>query len=186
MFPYCAYPAFDYTPRVKIDSAPDEVRAFRVDMCKRATDVSPFRAPFEECLSEIPVANYDEVPAQLKPSITYGVIVLAVALNYGTHTSHSLALRLYRPGYELVEIRTWERANRVDWNPASDLNAQEQALDRLYTSNRLEKGSKSSPHRDALMFGVGEYNRLGVAADSPEQRARLANKSSKLLELAEQ
>src|SRR5947207_3925407 len=86
--PYCVYTALDYTPRVKIDSPPDEVRAFRVDICKATGDMSVFRGPGQECLSEIPVSYHDEVPAQFKPSVTYGFVVMAIALNYLTHASN--------------------------------------------------------------------------------------------------
>jgi hypothetical protein len=105
MVPYCAYPALDYTPPVKIDAPSAQVRAFRVDISKPTGDMSVFRGPIYESLSEIPVTNTDEVPAQIKPSVSYGFIVNGVALNYLTHTSYSVGMRVYRPGYELVEIR---------------------------------------------------------------------------------
>ena len=186
MFPYCAYPALDYTPQVKIDAPPAQVRAFRVDISKPTGDMSLFRGPIFEYLSEIPVTNTDEIPAQIRPSVSYGFVVIGVALNYLTHTSYSVALRVYRPGYELVEIRSWEQVNRVVWKAVSDIDAQEKALDGLFIPDRLERGSKWVAHRAALTFGAGEYDRLAGAAESVEQRARLAKKAATLRERAEQ
>jgi hypothetical protein len=186
IFPYCAYPRLDYTPAVKLDTQPGEVRAFRVDITKPTADLSVFVGPVYERLSELPVTNTDEVAAQLKPSVTYGFVVIGIALNYLTHTSHSVALRLYRPGFELVEITSWERAHRVAWKPAPDLDAQEKALDALLPLGLLEAGSKAPTHRDTLNFGAAEYERLAAIAASPDHRGRLAEKASKLRERAKE
>jgi hypothetical protein len=180
VFPYCAFPKLDYTPAVKLDAQPDEVRAFRVDSIMPSADLDVFAGPVYDRLSEIPVTNTDEVPGQLKPSVTYGFVVVGIALNFLTYTDHSVAVRLYRPGFDLVEIKSWERAHRVAWKPAPDLDAQEKALDGLLPFGGLEPGSGSAAHKDALLFGAAEYERLAAGASSPEQRERLAAKASKL------
>jgi hypothetical protein len=169
---------------VKLDSATGEVRAFRIDITKPTADMSVFVGPVYERLSEIPATNTDEIPAQIKPSVTYGFVVIGIALNYLTHTSHSMALRLYRPGYELVEVKPWERVNRVAWKSAPDLEVQEKTLDTLLPLGRLEPGSKSAAHRDALLFGAAEYERLAATAQAEDQRTRLTSKAGKLRERA--
>lgn len=185
IFPYCAYPTLDWTPRVKLDTSPSEVHAFRVDIIKATADLGVFVEPGDESLSAIPVASTDEVPAQVKASVSYGFVVIGFALNFLTHTSHSVALRVYRPGYELVEIRSWERVNRVAWKPAGDLGAQEKAIDRLLPLDRLEAGSRSPAHREAILFGAAEYERLASVAQSQDDQARLATKAGKMRTRAE-
>jgi hypothetical protein len=188
IFPYCAYPRLDYTPGVKLDSPPNEVHAFRVDITRPIADMSMFvgPVPVDERLSELPVTNTDEVPAQIKPSVTYGFVVIGIVLNYLTHTSHSIALRLYRPGYELVEIASWQRVNRVPWKRAADLEAQVKTLESLFPFGQLEAGSKSAAHRDALLFGASEYERLATIARSQDQQARLTGMATRLRERAEE
>jgi hypothetical protein len=139
----------------------------------------------DESLSAIPVANSDEVPAQVKPSVSYGFVVIGGVLNYLTYTSHSVAVRLYRPGYDLVEIRSWQRVNRVAWKPTADLGIQENALDRLLPLDRLEGGSRSPAHRKTMLFGAAEYERLASVAQSQDDQARLATKAGELRKRAE-
>jgi hypothetical protein len=50
------------------------------------------------------------------------------------------------------------------WNPAPGLDAQERALDALLPPKRLEPGSTSAAHREALLFGAAEYERLEATA----------------------
>ncbi len=181
--PYCAYPTLDFTPSVKLDTQLGEVRAFRVDITKPTADLSVFVGPVYERLTELPVMNTDEVAPQLKTSVTYGFVVIGIALNYLTHTSHSIALRLYRPGFELVEIKSWERVKRVYWKTAPDLDTQEKVLDVLLPLGLLEGGSTGAAHRESLLFGASEYDRLAAVASS-DQQTRLKEKATKLRERA--
>jgi hypothetical protein len=189
IFPYCAYPTLGYTPSVQLDTPPDVVHAFRVDITRARADLGVFQFyPYHgaECLTEVPVTNTDEVPAQIKPAVSYGLVVIGIALNFFTHTGHSLALRLYRPGYELVEIHSWELVNRVAWRPAPDIKAQEKALDTLFPFARLEPGSKSPAHKKALLFGAAEYERLAAATHEESDRTRLTKQATSLRGRAEE
>jgi hypothetical protein len=171
----------------------DEVHAFRVDITRQNEDVGVCAT---ERLSEIPARNTDEVPSQLRPGLISGFVVIGVAVNYVTYTSHSLALRLYRPGYALVEVASWEFDHRVTWQPAPRVEDQEKALDGLFPLDRdatspsiadshgLANGSASPAHRRALLFGAAEYDRLGHQAESKERAGRLARKAAALRELA--
>jgi hypothetical protein len=209
LMPY-AYPKLDYTPPVKLDTPPGEVHAFRVDLTRYISMWMPMeeddRMVFER-LTEIPVPPTVEVPAQIKLSVTSGS-----DLNFEKppeKTEHSVALRLYRPGYELVEIGAWEQVDRVCWKPAPDLKAQTKALDQL-TSASLSEGSSaffeqkygldqilpksatvpeigsvSPEHRAALLFAAAEYEKLATGASSPDEQKELKAKATELRKLAD-
>jgi hypothetical protein len=188
IFPYCAYPTLGYTPNVAVGPETSTVHAFRVDSTREGADLGVFdfeKYGGDERFTEVPVTNTDEVPAQLKPAVSYGFVVFGVALNFLTHTSHSIALRLYRPGYEVVEIRSWELAQRVVWRPAPDLAAQEKALDDLMGARRLEPGSAAPAHKKALLFGAAEYERLAAVAQDKKASNRLMEQAALLRKLAE-
>lgn len=184
--PYCAIPKLDYTPSVKLESEPDEVHAFRVDISRSNGSMSVFReGAASESLEELRVNDANEVPAQIKPSVRYELVVIGIALNYLSYTTHSVALRLYRPGYELVEVRSWERGDQIEWRAAPGLRAQEIALDSLFPIGSLERGSESRAHRKALIFGACEYERLATNADSKADQTRLIGEANELREVAD-
>jgi hypothetical protein len=130
------------------------------------------------------------------------VFVLGIALNYPVYTSHTVAMRLYRPGYDLVEIDSWQLPEKVAWKKAPDLAAQEKELDRLmlttdeasrpaiWLGRTLRPGSASAAHRQALLFGASEYERLAASAQSShpnpnESSRRLVEKAGTLRALAD-
>jgi hypothetical protein len=183
--PYCAYPTFAYTPSIKLETNSGDVHAFRVDLTRFTADLGVFDdGPWHERLLEIPLTNPDEVPSQLKPSLTYGFAVNAVALSYLTYTEHAVALRVYRPGYELVQIRSWQQANRISWTRVPDLEGQEKVLDTLFPPCLLVAGSESTAHCAALLFGASEYERLAALAQSDHQRVHLSAKATRLRDRA--
>jgi hypothetical protein len=184
--PYCAYPKLDYTPSIQIDPQPGQVHAFRVDIRKPTADKGVFEGPVYEKLTELPISDENEVASQMKPSFTYGFAVIGVAVNFLTYTTHSVAVRLYQPGYELVEIKSWERTDTIVWTPAKDLEAQEKALDGLYFVWFLDPGSEAERHKQALLFGAGEYDRLATLSTSRELRKKLIQKADALRKRADE
>lgn len=194
---YCAYPKIDYTPGVKIDAPSSEVHIFRVDSTKDG--VLPFagliHVPADQLLkwnesstgllSELPKTEEERVPAQFKTSLSYGLAVPILVVNALTHTTHSMSLRLYRRGYDLIEIKSWQKHGQIVWKPVPDLEAQENVLDALLADQRLV-GSASPAHRDALQFVAVEYERLAAATQSPDHQSRLVGKASKLREGAKE
>lgn len=189
IFPYVG-PSIAYTPSVKLDVPREEVRAFRVDIA--SSRFIPFRhdeitamlsKSIAERLSEVPISYEDEVPGQMKASVQYGVVV--VGLFNGVRRDHdSVALRLYRPGYDLVEIGSWEGANRVEWKPAVDVSAQEKVIDRLFSDcfrYSQAKGSGSPAHREALLFGASEYERLAKLPSSIVWQPEALEKKAKAM-----
>jgi hypothetical protein len=126
-----------------------------------------------------------------------------IALIYTKHTSHNVLLRLYRPGYELVEFDSWLARSEIEWNKASSVAEQEKAIDGLlhvrapyfgekegeYSFPGLAAGSTSEGHRKALLFAASEYERvaaqLRAGREDPEQSGkRLLQKAGALKELA--
>jgi hypothetical protein len=175
----------------------DELHAFRVDITTAFVDIGgtdywTFR--------EITPLSAGKLLPQTKVSATYGYYVFGIALNFPVYTSHSVAMKLYRPGYELVEIDSWEFPGEIVWRKAPDLAGQEQALNRLFlladndgettwprVVRKLVPGSVSPEHRRALLFGASEYERLasGAAPGTEEAvRRRLQSKAKKLHQLA--
>jgi hypothetical protein len=174
------YPRLECTLPVKVESEGNDVHAFRVDFTRSQIDIGAWTAPGGETLAEVPVTASDRIPAQIKSSLTYGVFVIGIAVNYFVETDHWVALRLYRPGFELVEIRSCELANRVLWKLAPGLEAQEKALDALFAYPEYYGSSPPPAHKAALLFGASEYERLASLAIVPEQRKRLADKAKSL------
>jgi hypothetical protein len=123
-------------------------------------------------------------------------------------TTHSVAVRLYRRGFETAEIRPGQKM-LDDWTKAADLDAQEKAVDDLlgvsplqstsplkpikgtgaHSPPALELGTVSDGHQKALLFAAGEYEWLANQVSEPfeeEQamRRRLLEKARRLKDLA--
>lgn len=197
--PY-AVPSIDYTPRVTLEAPREEVRAFRVDIAYDKYDFlfsGTLAKTHSERLREVPISSRDVVPGQLKTSITTGLVVIGVAVNFRIQEGGAVALRLYRPGYELVEVKSRQLTYQVEWKPATDLPAWERVLDQLFGGKRAGDereagrflrgpvaGSASAAHREALLFGASEYERLARLAESTGQREGLAAKAKAMRDLA--
>jgi hypothetical protein len=114
---------------------------------------------------------------------------------------HVVRLRLYRPGFETIELTPQDQVEVVAWKQASDLAAEAKAVDdllhtdsrRVFLSNEdkppsvciehILPGSASEGHRKALLFAASEYERLaGLAKD--EQQKHLLERSAQVRALA--
>lgn len=201
-----AYPSISVTPVVQVGPAPSEVRAFRVDV----TDGPG--APGSNCttLSEAPLILGNCLSPQMKLALDYGWMAHFIALSCKRHTAHTIMVRLYRPGWQTVEIGSWGLPGEVDWKEARDLAGRESAVDDLVSTwahdaeghmgalheesptdsklfRRLAPGSTAPGHRQALLFAASEYDRLAVqvsAAGDETMRTRLAEKARALHDLA--
>jgi hypothetical protein len=159
-----AYPCLTHVPGIRIGEDHDQAHAFRVDETLRRADLS---LDERDLLTPISLSG-DAIPAQFDLSVTHGLYVVGVALNYPIITGHSVAVRLYRPGYELIEVKPGENVDKADWKAAPDLASQEKALDDLFchvgrdgdSHFLLAPGSASATHKQALYFGAAEYERL--------------------------
>jgi hypothetical protein len=116
---------------------------------------------------------------------------------------HGVGVRLYAPGYQLIVLKEGQDVRELTWKAVPDLRGQAAALDGLYfpgdmpRTSALDKdltislaaGSVAGPHRQALLFGVSEYERLTVLArtQSPADAdllKRLDERTRQLGELA--
>jgi hypothetical protein len=207
--PY-GYPAVAVTPAVRVGEQPDGIYPFRVDITTEHVDIGESAA---YTLSHLPLTPAGRVPSQTECSLDHGMLVLGIALNYQVHYSHKMLVRLYRPGYQLVEIKPGMRPVKVVWKEASDLAAQEQAVDALlftaaprlgaagsFAASDLSKGKGAEPcgfgglkvgsvaakHREALQFAASEYARLASTPSGDEKGSRrLAAKADWLRDWAQ-
>ena len=200
IFPYVA-PSIASTPRIELDAPREEVRAFRVDvtLSQDSPDLSgPFLSQTNtERLSEVPISQRDEVPSQLKASIQHGGVIIGV-LSLRTRESESVVVRLYRSGFDLVEVGSWDGRKRVEWKPATSIAAQEKAVDHLFGGGQVGPrrpalrfgcwqagGSVSAAHREALLFGASEYERLAkFPSSTADERKALQDKAKAKRDLA--
>jgi len=151
------------------------------------------------------------VPSQLEVAPATGVYnpFQLVGATEHERNLYTMTVRLYRPGYQTKELKSWDKARSPKWTPAPDLLAQEKAIDDLlavpsdqpttgtWWDQRdqkvpsLQPGSISNAQQNALMFASSEYQRL---ANSPAAggssvigvRERLQQKAIYLRKYAEQ
>jgi hypothetical protein len=198
VLPYAA-PTLSYVPPYDLECPVSEVHAFRINITRERKDMGAIeRCELKEIAPDAPMKS----PSQTSVGCTHGFYVAGVALNFPVSTSHTIAVRLYRPGYETVEVNSWDAPGKVIWKPALTTAAQEMALDDLFDlgveakkaafllHRQLEAGAKSAAHREALRFGAAEYAHLAgtVVGQDPTQRAlrdRLVEKARRLEQLAE-
>jgi hypothetical protein len=200
--PY-AYPNLMSVPAVRLDATLEPITAFRVEVKGQVADLGSSTDDY--ALSRIDCGPGERLPAQSDFSLEYGFYVVGGALEYPVHWGKTLLVRLYRPGFETVELREGEEA-KVGWMPALDLAAKERAIDDLlaepaYSSfaqarrrsareqaggaapaesvpQSLPPGSRSAAHHAALVFTASEYDRLIVTAKPPEADAERLRKKA--------
>jgi hypothetical protein len=215
--PY-AFPTVSFIPPVYVgdeDQALEhkDLHAYRVDI-RQYFGCPDLPLPAQYFLSPITTLG-DWSSPQGKVSADWGYIWNCIALIYDGRIHHTVQLRLYRPGYELVRIRSWQMPTRVAWKRAPDLLARENALDALLAApelgncafqdepdskksdgkeppwgySLLQPGSSSVPHKETLRFAASEYDRLAALASADsglsEIRLRLAAKAKWLREHAD-
>jgi hypothetical protein len=209
--PFCI-PEVNTIPPVDLGTTKNDVHIFRVDVTEQMT-VDP--APGDVLSGPHAVETYEltQVPADA-PGVTPRQVGLTfrqgwrkVGLgNFNTDClSHTIALRLYRPGFDTIEVQCSRVPREVHWTEAVDLSAQEKALDDVlgvslfdakvplskafWVTRKLEPGTTSDAQRDALLFCAGECERLARRAtrdsEDPDMRGRLLAKAARLKALAE-
>jgi hypothetical protein len=204
-----AYPSVSYVAPVNVGAIPDQVHAFRVDVADDDNS-SDLTEKDEYVLHPIPLHRDGSFDPQVKIGVDYGWIWNCITLIMDGSTHHTMMVRLYRPGYQTLEIESWQKNGRMKWVVASSLDEQEQALDDLVSTwgttpvriqNRIARtgfvpprdplvfrylapGSSTDEHRQALHFAASEYERLMREAIDPEMRSRLQEKGKALRQLA--
>ena len=209
--PFCV-PEYSVVSATRTGCDAKEVHAFRVDITQKQ-DLK--EGPPPDCkvtgenleslqLTRIPLADDGTTSSQVTFNCASGWSYVGFWNFVNSRTSHAVVVRLYRPGFESIELKAGQDPREMQWQAAPDLAAQEKAIDDLLGTNplesgkalskdlqrRLEPGTKSTAHRDALLFASREYERLArsVAAeelDGSEIRARLVEKARRLKSLAD-
>jgi hypothetical protein len=125
------YPSFCQTPGAAIDDP--GVRAFRVtNECKRRGCIIAGSVMFAHQVEPIGIVD-SRVEAQTNNSFVSYYLLFP----FEGHSSRTVKVLLYRPGYETVEIpeRPWwtflgkNQPERVVWKEACDLSSQVKALE---------------------------------------------------------
>lgn len=194
LIPY-AYPNLAYVPGPEF-VLPDS-HAFRVDVTVHEADAGE---DGEFTLTEIPTA-LEEIPDQFGFSINRGYYVLGLAANYNVGWFHSTRIRVYTPGYPLIEVAPWDMSSKgVDASRASlGWSGQEQAIDDLIRCpavchSRLalqqhqgaeESRGIASPRDiraspETFAFAAKEYERVATLAPKQAEAARLRKKAEDL------
>lgn len=206
-----AYPTVAFVPGVRVGAPVDEVHAFRLDVADDDNGIEfADREHDRYILHSLSPGAGDRLWPQMKTAVDYGWIWHFIAMSYGGHTHHTLLVRLYRPGFQTIEVRSWQKGGEAKWVEAADLETQEKAIDDLLSTwgtdfqgwirrrtshdskdaprdstvfHSLAAGSTSKSHRQALLFAASEYERLKSAADQA-MRSRLEEKAQALRQLA--
>lgn len=147
---YYAYPTLAHTPDLVIDNHDGGAHAFRVDIDR--TERKPAATATEYTLSRIPIDTRGLVPSQLEVASASGVYN---PLGIGDVKEHersvyTMAIRLYRPGSQTMEVKEWDKSRPLQWMPAPDLESQERAVDYL-----LEDPERPDPARPNLIIATG-------------------------------
>lgn len=189
--PY-AYPNLSYVPGCEISTQMQDCHVFRVDVTAYQADAGEYD---EYSVVEIPRRPDGSYPPQFGVSVDRGVYVLGGVLNYNIGRFHSTMVRLYRPGYNLIELEPWDSSEKVQWHPAANFAEQEKAIDALLLRPLVvtspNPASNSASHRNPWdggytswkatdVFVIGEYERIAAVAPTPEDAARLRDKAEKL------
>jgi hypothetical protein len=211
--PVCI-PELSYVAPVDLGKAATEVHAFRVDVREKTVvniddnvksaggGVSYYE------FTPVSLSGRGTVSLQWDVSWAYGWRCFGIWNYWPSLTTHSVAVRLYRRGYQTVELRPSEEL-LDDWTRAADLEAEEKAVDDLLGVSPLESTSPSKPvkgigahsppalefgttsagHRKTLLFAASEYEWLAHQlsdADAEDQamRNRLLEKERRLKDLA--
>jgi hypothetical protein len=182
-----AYPTASFIPGVSLGSAPQEVRAFRVDVKDDTCRAVPGKPPVAEDdryeMEEITLRFGQWLCPQAKLAVDYSWQSLGDDPHSEQNTHHLLLIRLYRSGYKTVEIPAWDLASNPDWQPISTLVEQERSVDDLVSTfarddrarvtqagtDDARSGKRATPPpRDSSVFA-----RLAPGSASKEHRAAL-------------
>jgi hypothetical protein len=192
-----AYPQLSYVPPVQLPDAGDEIHAFRMDVVQVMEDI--YHAEDKCVLRTIPISPTGAVAGQAKVSLetAWGVMML-IPSEWNHHCWHAMRVRLYRPGFQTVEIEPWQSVAQVRWQAACDWQSQEKAVDDLIASCHFDclilpaspaqclptsAGTEAMPvptwlsHLACGSTSEGQRQSLRFAADEYERIAVLAAKA---------
>ena len=198
LIPY-ATPKMSYLPEVDPSSKSADCRVFRFDSVVHEMKMGVYP---EYTLTELIPGTDGKIPSQTSVLLDHKNLVIGPAYiseNYDVCVISRTRLRLYRPGYRLVELGSLDSGARIQWQPAT-WSDQEQAIDALlsgppavvqstsesFTSNpkpkppfeQLPKVTRGSAEETRpLLFAAVEYERVAKIAPTPADATRLREKA---------
>jgi hypothetical protein len=192
------YPHLDRVPSLVPDmlaeseSALETTYAFRIDAIEYHWGRDGQRSSTYCTLLEVPPGQ-----RQWALNVDYGWVG---CLDHKDITVKGMAVRLYRPGFAVVQLERGQPPGPIAWQKLHHWREEEKALDDLLappTAGRAQNWyglvtetptwlAVNDGHKQALQFVAGEYDRLAAQlppSASPQDRQRLLAKS-KYLEAA--
>jgi hypothetical protein len=203
--PYCL-PEFNVVSAVSVPVPGGDVHIFRVDGTVNA-DMPVFfgcgaRYVEDESheLARLQPTDRKTVPRQWTVGIEHGWCCVGLANQRTVWTTHTVAVRFYRRGYETITVGPGDVSKDLVWKPVTENTGLEKAVDELidcdtghytwhYGKRGPASGENSAAHREALLFCAAEYNRIArlVTPNGPDAdglRSSLEKKSQQLKDLA--
>lgn len=203
ILPY-GFPTIDRIAAMPVPSPSDDVHVFRVD-----GDVtqSESRGPCFGLATNVAevrrldrIGRFDDgtIGSQWSLNFEHGRVRVGILTNVPSRNHHTMAVCLYRPGYETIRIKGSDDRRTLEWKSIVGSTQRELAVDALLkpitnessqgvpiylpdgldgtttTARRLVRGlrpgSESPAHRKALLFCAAEYERIAemVADDGPD------------------
>lgn len=125
------YPTMIYTPEVVVPNADSSAHAFRVDIDKTERKAAPVAS--EYTLTRIALDTRGVVPSQLEIAPVSGIYNPFALGDFKEreHSDYTIMVRLYRPGFQTITVKAWDKSRTLQWSQAPDLVAQERAIDDL-------------------------------------------------------
>jgi hypothetical protein len=188
LIPY-AYPNLAYVPGCELGTQMPDCHVFRLDVTAYQSDL---KEDGKYTVVEIPRRSDGSFPLQLGFSVDRGIYIANPALSFNTGCLHSTRVRIYRPGYQLIELKPWDSTDKVQWQPAVNWIEQEKAIDAL-----LQRPAIAIPANPSSIptnpwaagyiscnstehFVAAECERLAALAPTPEDAVRVRNKAKEL------
>jgi hypothetical protein len=162
-----AYPTVSVTPAVDVGKQAEDVQIFRVEIADVRRPFSPGWGPDRYVFHPVePTAN-GRGSSQVGMALDYGWVwnpLPLLRLAVGQQMSHTVLVRVYRPGFRTVELAPGQSDGTVAWEVAPDLVAQEQAIDAL-VSTRDTDSQAIDGH--PVSFLIGDERRAAMAFLDP-------------------
>lgn len=165
LFVPVGYPTWTRTPAVQVNAPGEEIVAVVVERKTIFTNWTPFGLPetHEEIVGLVNIDASRRLEAQ--NALTWdggvaGFIFVAPVLAAGRTTRE---VRLYRPGCQTVTVPAWANVDQIVWRPASGVQEQMQALERI---NVKESALSRAEQQLFCLFLAREYDRLAAASSN--------------------
>jgi len=191
IIPY-AYPKLSYVPGCNpTGPKTTDIHAFRVDV---NADCADFSTTGEYTLTEITPRSDGSIPLQARLTVERGVYLIGpLTSNIGRF--HSTGVRLYSPGWKLIELNSGDPAAPIRWQLAENWSAREKAIDDLLHPPALHRGDldvggplpklagSTEAAKRPFVFAAAEYEQIAASVSDPAETARLRDKARLLIEI---